>query len=182
MRERRRHYNRVLAVDPTSFGLSFAVLEDQDRLVDWGGRWRASKSRNAQCVDAVVALMRSYEPDLLVLEDCVARGSRRCGRVQNLIRELRRVAASRTLPVLLVPPPALRQTCAGSPRATKHEVALALTKRFPELAQQLPPPRKTWMSEDARMNVFDAAALAVTAREWQSAAGDARPGKNREDP
>src|SRR3990172_1278286 len=75
MRERRSHYNRALAVDPTSFGLGFAVLEDQDRLVDWGGKWTTSKNRNAQCVAAVVALVRSYEPDLVVLEDCAAPGS-----------------------------------------------------------------------------------------------------------
>jgi Holliday junction resolvasome RuvABC endonuclease subunit len=180
----REHHDwrRALAVDPTSRGLGFAVLEDRDRLVDWGGKQTTSKNRNAQCVAAVVALVRSYEPDLLVLEDCAAPRSHRCGRVQDLIRELRRVAASHTLPVLLVSPPALRETCAGSPRATKREVALALAKRFPELARQLPSPRKPWMSEDARMSVFDAVALAVTARDWQSGAGEPRPKKNREDP
>ena len=145
MRER-HHWRRALAVDPTSRGLGFAVLEDRNRLVDWGGKQTPSKGRNGRCVAAVVALIRAHEPDLLVLEDCAAPGSRRCRRVRDLIQDLRRVAVSSRLPVRFVSPSALRETCAGSPRATKHEVAVALAKRFPELARQLPPRRKPWMS------------------------------------
>jgi len=38
-----------------------------------------------------------------------------------------------------------------------------LAKQFPdELASRLPPKRKTWESEDSRMDIFDAVALAVT--------------------
>ncbi|MGY4282682.1 hypothetical protein ACVWXO_001902 [Bradyrhizobium sp. LM2.7] len=36
----------------------------------------------------------------------------------------------------------------------------AIAKRIPALMLYLPPARKPWMSEDARMGVFDAAALA----------------------
>ena len=35
---------------------------------------------------------------------------------------------------------------------------------FPEIKRQAPPKRKPWMSEDERMNLFDAVALGVTAR------------------
>jgi len=44
---------------------------------------------------------------------------------------------------------------------TKEEIALVIADRFPELALQLPPHRKCYMSEDLRMSIFDAAALAV---------------------
>ena len=36
------------------------------------------------------------------------------------------------------------------------------SKRFPELAPRLPRSRKPWMSEDYRMSIFDAVALALT--------------------
>jgi hypothetical protein len=40
-----------------------------------------------------------------------------------------------------------------------------IAKRFPEeLGSRLPPERKPWMSEDSRMNIFDAVALALVFR------------------
>jgi hypothetical protein len=43
---------------------------------------------------------------------------------------------------------------------TKHDIALVLADRFPELRSWRPRRRKAWMSEDERMNIFDALALA----------------------
>ena len=45
---------------------------------------------------------------------------------------------------------------------TKREIAEAIVREFPELEPRLPPVRKIWMSEDVRMSIFDAAALAIT--------------------
>jgi len=45
---------------------------------------------------------------------------------------------------------------------TKHSIALAIAKRIPAFERFLPRPRKPWQSEDARMGIFDAAALALT--------------------
>jgi hypothetical protein len=48
---------------------------------------------------------------------------------------------------------------------TKQEMAELLAKQFPdELASQLPLKRKTWKSEDSRMDIFDAVALVVAFR------------------
>jgi hypothetical protein len=55
---------------------------------------------------------------------------------------------------------------------TKFEIALAITKTFPELASRLPRKRKPWMSEDERMNLFDAVAFALTALWTSSTAED----------
>ena len=51
---------------------------------------------------------------------------------------------------------------AGSDATTKQEIAIAIAERFPELAPRLPRSRKPWMSEDYRMSIFDAVALALT--------------------
>ena len=46
---------------------------------------------------------------------------------------------------------------------SKHEIAEILAKRFPEeLGSRLPPKRRPWMSEDSRMDIFDAVAMGVT--------------------
>jgi hypothetical protein len=44
---------------------------------------------------------------------------------------------------------------------TKHQIAVVIAGKFPELAPRLPPVRKPWMTEDARMAIFDAVALAL---------------------
>ena len=44
---------------------------------------------------------------------------------------------------------------------TKHERAKLIAEQFPEFEPQLPAPRKIWMSEDPRMSIFEAAALAL---------------------
>jgi hypothetical protein len=43
----------------------------------------------------------------------------------------------------------------------KQIIAEAIAKRIPAFERYVPPPRKPWMSEDARMGLFDAAALGL---------------------
>jgi hypothetical protein len=50
---------------------------------------------------------------------------------------------------------------------TKQEIAVAIAKRFPELAPRLPRFRKPWMSEDYRMSIFDAVGFGLTFFEWK---------------
>ncbi|MDB6018025.1 MAG: hypothetical protein JWR19_2514 [Pedosphaera sp.] len=47
-------------------------------------------------------------------------------------------------------------------KGTKHSIAEILAQRFPEeLGDRLPPKRLAWMSEDDRLYMFDAVALAL---------------------
>jgi len=43
----------------------------------------------------------------------------------------------------------------------KHVIAGHIAKHIPAFERYVPPARKTWMSEDSRMGLFDAAALAL---------------------
>jgi hypothetical protein len=56
---------------------------------------------------------------------------------------------------------AVKHAFAECPNQTKYEIAVAIGKRFPELAPRVPPFRKPWMSEDYRMSIFDAVALGL---------------------
>ena len=47
-------------------------------------------------------------------------------------------------------------------QGTKQACAETLAAKFPvELASRLPPKRRPWMSEDPRMDIFDAVGLAA---------------------
>lgn len=166
MRHARGKVRRILAVDPVSRGFGFAVLEEGDRLVDWGTRG-ARSDKEKTCVNKIAALWERYEPDLFVLEDYAARRCRRSARVRGLLRRIRGAAVRHGLRVRAVPRRAVRKAFASRGARTKDEIARAIAAEFPELALSLPPPRKPWVTEDQRMGIFGAMALAATAMKWR---------------
>src|SRR5436190_4891610 len=152
---------RVLAVAPSSRGFGFVVLEDNKMLVDWGVK-SVRGDKNTASLVKVKELIRDYAPTLVVLEDMRGKDCRRSPRVQTLAQKIIQWAASHKLKTRLVSQKAVRSALSLEPVATKHEVATRLAERLPqELSSRLPPKRKPWMSEDYRMNIFDAVALAV---------------------
>jgi RNase H-fold protein (predicted Holliday junction resolvase) len=151
---------RVLAVDPCTRGFGFAVLEGPDRLVDWGvKRACVGRGKNERSLELVSKLLAHHQPDAVVVEDCAGKGSRRCRRVRELIDGIRKLASEREIPSLGVSRSEIKS--AFAPVRTKHQVAQAIAARFPELRPSLPPSRKCWMPEDARMAIFDAVASAI---------------------
>ena len=151
---------RVLAIDPASRGFGFAVLEGPAHLIDWGVI-ESRKRKKQRTLVQVARLMQLYHPDVLVLEDCLGRGSRRAPRIQELIGALQSLAVRRGIPVRHFSPAEVKAVICHSATRTKREVATAIAQRLPELAQRLPRPRLPWTSEDSRTNIFDSVALGV---------------------
>ncbi len=152
---------RVLAIDPASGGVGFAVLEGPDRLIDWGVKSTPDRTPHyvLWLIDTLIA---RYEPDVIVLEDCESRGSRRCPRVRALIRQVTRRAAKQDIRTQRFSRRHLREAFAAAIPLTKYRMATAIAEQFPELAPRVPPVRKPWMSEDYRISIFDAVGLGVT--------------------
>lgn len=150
---------RILSIDPTASGFGFAVLEPSDQLIDWGVAKVWSRSAHA-LVARVENFMDRYEPSLLVLED--VNETRRGKNARNRIIGVARFALARRIPIRMVSRRQVRETFRTHGH-TKFEIAFAITKMFPELAVRMPRYRKPWMSEDQRMNIFDALSFAVTA-------------------
>jgi len=97
------------------------------------------------------------------VEDYIDKTSRRCARVQWLLRNIAKLASALNIRSEMVSRRAVRALFVSEGGATKHQVAVAIAKQFPELAPRVPLPRKPWMSQDERMSIFDAAALALVA-------------------
>lgn len=153
---------RVLAIDPSPRGFGYAVLEGRTRLVDWGlVHVRADK--NAESLRRLAALARLYSPQTLVLEDCAAADCRRRARARALIIDMAAYADRAGLRVHALPWSTVRQAIGASHRASKEAIAATIASVFPEVRDRLPPHRKTWMSEDPRMSLFDAIALCLAA-------------------
>jgi hypothetical protein len=155
---------RILAVALSFGGFGFVVMEGQKTIIEFGRR-KAVGDKNAQSIAKMKKLLDFYRPDVLVLQDVEAKGSRRWPRIKTLNRQIKRVAEKHKIEVKLISGKQLRSLLVGNPIGTKQEMAEMLAAQFPdELASRLPPKRKPWKSEDSRMDIFDAMALAVVFR------------------
>jgi Holliday junction resolvasome RuvABC endonuclease subunit len=150
---------RVLAVDPTSRGFGFVVLESPATLVEWGNKV-IRQQHEATILTKVSKLIRHYLPDIIVFEDC--KGSRRGARVQSLLDGIGRLATAEGLESHRFPVAQVKKVFRAFHATTKHEIAHAVAHQLPDLASWLPRFRKPWMSEGYQMAIFDAAALALT--------------------
>lgn len=154
-------HKRVLAIDPTTRGFGYVVLEGPERLIDWGTR-ETCGDKHAGCLKLAAEMMDRYEPDVLVMEDPTGRDARRCRRVRELIGAIGAAAREQRCTTRGISRSQIHKTFGPSAARTKHQIASAIAEQFPELAPRLPPVRKPWMSEDARMSIFDAMGLALT--------------------
>jgi Holliday junction resolvasome RuvABC endonuclease subunit len=152
---------RTLSVFLSSRGFGYAVLEGNDRLVDYGKKI-INEDKNAQSLAQIEKFIARYQPDVLVLQDVNAKGSRRAARIKELHRRVVALAKRQRLKVVKISGKELRGRLLGNENGTKQEMAELLAKQFPdELASRLPPKRKPWKSEDARMDIFEAVALTL---------------------
>ncbi len=135
--------------------------EGSTRLVDWSTKDIRGDKETATLAK-LEELLRRFEPDVLVVEDCAHPSSRRSERIALLTKEM--VVTARKLGVKghALPIAHVYRHFAESGARTKHEIATTLAMRFPGLLLRLPPKRKPWQSEDSRLGIFDAAALGIT--------------------
>jgi hypothetical protein len=152
---------RVLALYPFTRGFGYALFEGQKFAIDWGMK-EARKNKNARSMKSIKELITFYYPDVIILEDYAGTGSRRCKRVQRLIRDITRFAKLRNVRVYQYSRGYVREIFSSCGATTKYEIAEIITEQFPEFKPRLPSERKLWMSEDPRMSIFDAASLALT--------------------
>ena len=152
---------RVLAIAPLSRGLGYAVMEGPDKFVACGNK-AILRDKNAGALAWVNRFMQFYQPDVLVLPNVTAADTRRAARIKTLHRQIVAWAGKKNVKVRLVSVTQVRTQLLGDSKGTKFAVAQMLAAKYPtELGLRLPPKRRPWMSEDPRMDIFDAVSLAV---------------------
>jgi hypothetical protein len=140
-------------------------MEGQNVFIAHGHKIVEGEDKNVKSSTWVEELIARYQPGILVLQDVAAKGSRRAPRIKLLHRQIVKSAGKRKIQVELISAMKLRIMLLGNTKATKQEMAELLARQFPDdLAERLPPKRKPWKSEDSRMDIFDAVALAVVFR------------------
>ena len=155
-------YNLVAAIHLNSRGFGFVLFEGPLAPLDWGVAEARGKPKRETLLARVDALFARYQPNVIVLQDMSERGTHRPHRIRHLNEEIVEIAERYGFPVLFFSRAEVRQCFAYMGAVTKDTIAAAIAKHIPAFERFLPPPRKLWNSEDARMGIFDAAALALT--------------------
>ncbi len=157
-----RRYGVVLAVYLNARGFAFVLFEGPLAPLDWSVRELRGPQKHARALARIVAILDQYLPEVLVLQDTSPRGTRRAPRITELNAAIAELAAARGLAVYTYSREKVREAFWNCGATTKQALAEIIAKHIPAFERYLPPPRKLWKSEDARMGIFDAAALALT--------------------
>jgi len=156
----------ILGIDPTKRGLAFVFFEG-GRLLDWGTRGAVGNE-----IAVFEMILNLCPADVVVLEDPDAVGSERKPQVRRLLTRLTRAAERRAPTVVKVSRLDVRRGWSARGVTRKHAVARAIADDFPALEVFVPRPRKPYMDEEARVQVFDAASLVLYA--FGTVEGDSR--------
>jgi hypothetical protein len=151
---------RILGLAPSPAGVGVAVIEGVNSLVGWDMK-RVRKSSNSECMVKVEKAVAYYQPQVIVMED----GSERASRHRALIKRIVAFAGKRGVRVVVLSRKQVRGIFFAEGLGSKDALAEILAERFPEeLGARLPRKRRTSMSEDHRMGMFEAVALALALR------------------
>jgi Holliday junction resolvasome RuvABC endonuclease subunit len=152
---------RVLGIAPSAYGCGFAVMEGKNTLVDWGVKSVKGGDKNARCLSNIGNLIALYRPKVIAIEDTRSKGARRSARIRALIDEIVILAKDEKIKVKRFSRKQVNLDFLSNEQGTKYALADYLAVRFPnELALHLPPKPRLWTSDDCRMDIFDAVALA----------------------
>jgi hypothetical protein len=162
----------VLAIYPSTRGFAFVLFESALSPVDWGAKTVYGQGKNDECLRFADALLNRYEPGIVVLQDTSPEGTTRAQRIRLLNLAIAELIESAGIETIFFSRVEVMRAFASVGAINKRQLAEAIAKHIPAFQRYLPPVRKPWMSEDSRMNLFDAAALALTFFRSPSGAGD----------
>lgn len=161
MKELRRHA-LVLSIYLNSRGFSFVLFEGHLSPFDWGIREIRGPRKLKGCFQRITQLLDQYAPEALVIQDTSKQGTERARWISDVNASIAALANKREIPVFAYSRDQVQGAFKCYQCPNKQRLAELIAKHIPAFEQYVPPPRKPWMSEDRRMGLFDAAALALT--------------------
>ena len=156
-----RKYALTMSLYTNSRGFPFVLFEGTLSPYDWRIVEVRGPEREEQCLNKITAILDRSEPDVLILQDTGPDGTPRASRLVALNNSVEAAARQRSIPVFMYSRSEVYSSFAAVGFANKQELAELIAKHIPAFERYIPPPRKPWKSEDARVGIFDAAALAL---------------------
>lgn len=151
----------MLGIYPNARGFGFVLFEGTLSPLDWGVFETRGSEMNRRCLQRIAVLLNHQEPDILVLENMSEGSTRREKRIRDLNEAIAVLAETQGVRTASCSRKQVRE-CFGNESVSKQMIAETIGTRIPVFAPLVPPHRKPWKSEHARMGLFDAAALVLT--------------------
>ncbi|ESZ51714.1 hypothetical protein X731_03820 [Mesorhizobium sp. L2C054A000] len=107
-------------------------------------------------------LIERFGPDAVILEQMEIEGSPRSSRTRAVNGYLVAYIQGYGLPLFQYSATEVRGTFSYLPQLTKDTIAAEIGRLTPAFTRLVPPRRRAWMSENAKMGLFDAAGLVMT--------------------
>jgi len=162
---RPRKQHTILAIDPGTRELGFAVL-DGDRLLYHGVKTIESQDSPRARLDAsrklVARMFRDFGPGVLAIERTFFSKNRNASLLNVLDDEIVAMAKRRKVKVVRLAASTVKKAVTGNGHATKREVAEAVIDRYPDLRAYFLNGRK-WVRK-YQANMFDAVAIGLAAQ------------------
>jgi hypothetical protein len=155
----------ILTVDVRRNRFGYALFEGPNRLFDWGAGEvsprLSDKAGRVQARKRIRSLLRLRQPTALVLRRCPSR--RHAGNLSEgpILKTVVKEALERQIPIHFVSRQEINAAFRVLDVHNKNEIAILLTRMFPELIMRLPRRRKSWQSESRSMIIFDAIAAGL---------------------
>ena len=156
-----RKYALTMSLYTNSRGFAFVLFEGTLSPYDWRVVEVRGPKKDEQCLEKIIVILDRSEPDVLILQDTGPNGTPRATRLVALNNAVEAAAHQRNIPVFKYSRAEVYECFASAGFANKHGLAELIVKHIPAFERYVPAPRKPWKSEDARMGIFDAAALAL---------------------
>jgi hypothetical protein len=156
-----RRYAVVLFIYLNTRGFAFILFEGPLSPFDWRVKEVRGRGKDGRCLAKIEGIIVRYQPDILVLQDTAPNGTVRAPRINHLNAAVAKLGEGRGFPVYAYSRDIVLNAFAHLGAANKQGIAEVIAKHVPAFERYVPPPRKPWMSEDARMGLFDAAALGL---------------------
>lgn len=157
---KQKQYNAVLCVHPTARGMGWVIATSPLTLIDWGVI-RANNDTNAVCLRRITQLIDTFSPAAIVVRHAAGSSRARVKRIQRLLTSIVQLAQTRNIEIRTFAEKEVRRHFARFGAKTREEIAMVLASNIDALSSRLPRKRQPWMSEDARLGLFDAAALMI---------------------
>ena len=170
MRVTSRH-KLVMGIFPNTKGFAFALFEGSLAPVDWAITRIRSGEKNRDSVARIARLFGHYQPDVVVLQDMSIDGTRRSARITQLNETIAVLAESQNIAIAKFTREHVRKAFSNQGIITRHAMAETIAAQIPMLRRFVPPQRKIWETEDARLAPFEAVGLIVAF--YKSAANEA---------
>ena len=149
----------ILAFYPRPKVLGFALMDSPTSVLESGYRYLSSKDVTSY-VEFVSALVRYYQPALIILE---SEKSRRQHRGKHMLHTFKKIE---TMIVQLnhrITHYSRADIRSHFGRIDKHDIARKVAKQFPEYRDRVPKPRASFDgAESPKLSEFDSLSLGIT--------------------